>query len=86
LPDKRLHWKETNPIEPTEREKDIQKILKEESVGVQAAYHYLSNLSYQLWADWYISFPERRLEAARWLDKQIRGVNKVRRKGDWNPS
>jgi hypothetical protein len=59
--------------------------LSKETVGVQAAYEYLSRLHSQLWADWLIHKPERRLEAARWLDEQIRAVNRIRRKGDWNP-
>jgi hypothetical protein len=60
--------------------------LSKESVGVQACYEYLSRQSYQVFGNWQISYPDRRLLAARWLDRHIRGVNKVRRKGDWNPS
>jgi hypothetical protein len=59
--------------------------LEGESVTVQACYEYLSRQPYQLWGDWIISHPDRRLEAARWLARQISEVNKVRRKGDWNP-
>jgi len=66
-------------------EERLDELLSGETVGVQAAYEYLSRLHSQLWADWLIHKPERRLEAARWLDEQIRAVNRIRRKGDWNP-
>ena len=42
-----------------------------------AAYEYLSDRHTTLWADFDISEPERREQAARWLALQVEGVQRV---------
>jgi hypothetical protein len=59
--------------------------LPKHPLNVQASYEYLKRLPVSLWGDYLISIPDRRLAAARWLAKQIAGVDSVLRDGKWSP-
>lgn len=49
--------------------------INQEPANVQSVYYWLSEKPYGLWAEWDISNPARRLEAARWYVKQSKGYS-----------
>jgi hypothetical protein len=53
---------------------DVRELLSGEGKLVNDCFLYLSDTGYTLWANWLISSPDRRLEAARWLASQITAV------------
>jgi len=50
-----------------------------EPLLVRAAFLYLSRQPMNMWADWDISKPERRLLAARWLAVQFEAMDSLLR-------
>lgn len=53
--------------------------LAQTSSGVQAAYEFLGRKRVTLWADFLITDHHGRLRAARWLAKEMAGVEEVLR-------
>lgn len=44
---------------------------------VKRCWQYLSSLGVVLWGDFDISIPMRRLDAAKWLARQVEGVDRL---------
>src|SRR5688572_12570525 len=70
-------WREAPTSLSMDVPESITKQLEQESIKVRASFLYLSTLPYSIWSDWLIDSPVRRLEAARWLGKQIEEVAKI---------
>jgi hypothetical protein len=59
--------------------------VAKESLEVQACYTYLKNKHVTSWAGFTISVHETRLKAARWLARELGGVERILR-SNWTPA
>jgi hypothetical protein len=73
-------WREAPTSLSMDVPESITNQLEQEQLHVRASFLYLSTLPYSIWSDWLIDDPVKRLEAARWLGKQIEAVAKITRK------
>jgi hypothetical protein len=62
---------------PTGAENKNTLSLKDEPLYVQAAYEFLGRKGVTLWADFIVAQDHGRLRAARWLAKEMAGVEKI---------
>jgi len=72
---------EGNPGAENKKEEEP---LSQEPLHVQAAYEFLGRKGITLWADFLITDHHGRLRAARWLAKEVDGVNKILT-SNWQP-